>query len=113
MLDWGASLPDAYEDYPFEEDIPVLRRRSTRKWFAVLLRVEGRLCVNVKCEPERAALYRRVYESVTPGWHMNKIHWNTIVLGGDVPDEDLRDMVRHSYELVGAKGRTAAYRRKC
>lgn len=105
LLDWGAALPDAYEDYPFEEEIPVLRRRSTRKWFAVFLRVEGRLCVNLKCDPQRAELYRQVYEGVTPGWHMNKTHWNSVRLDGGVPDGDLQEMVRHSYELVGPKRR--------
>lgn len=105
LLDRGAALPDGYEDYPFEEPTPVLRRRSTGKWFAVFLTVEGRPCVNLKCEPRRAELYRQVYESVTPGWHMNKTHWNTIDLNGDVPDGELLDMLRHSYELVGPKGR--------
>lgn len=104
VIRWALTLPDAVEDHPFDDaDITVVRRRGNRKWFAVLLEVHGRPCVNLKCEPMRADLYRRVYRSVQPGWHMNKTHWNTIELGGDVPDDDLCEMIRHSYELVGPK----------
>lgn len=106
LLDVCRSFPDAYVDYPFDDPIAVARRRSNRKWFAVLLDVHGTASVNLKCEPARAELYRRVYQSVTPGWHMNKTHWNTIALEGDVPDDELREMVAHSYDLVGPKGKT-------
>ena len=111
VLDWALSLADAVMDCPFEEETTVVvRRRSSRKWFALLIEVHGKPCVNLKCEPARADLYRRVYRSVQPGWHMNKTHWNTVELGGDVPDEELCDMIRHSYELVGPKRPSAGKR---
>ena len=103
LLDACRRFPDAFVDYPLDDPIAVARRRSNRKWFAVLLDVHGRVCVNLKCEPERAELYRRVYQSVTPGWHMNKTHWNTVALKDDVPDQELLDMLAHSYGLVGPK----------
>ncbi len=94
------TFPDALADAPFDNDAVVIRRRSNRKWFALLLTVDGREAVNLKCEPRRAELYRRVYRDVLPGWHMNKTHWNTIWLGGDVPDEELREMIGHSHALT-------------
>jgi predicted DNA-binding protein (MmcQ/YjbR family) len=56
--------------------------------------------VNLKCDPDRALELRAVYAAVTPGYHMNKRHWNTVELDGSVEDDELRDMVEHSYELV-------------
>lgn len=59
--------------------------------------------VNLKCDPERALDLRDRYEEVRPGYHMNKKHWNTIELGGRVPDAELRGMIDHSYDLVVAR----------
>lgn len=102
LLRLGESLPDAVLDAPFEDkELLVLRRKSNRRWFAVFLRVHGRESVNLKCDPMRADLYRRLYPEVTPGWHMNKTHWNTVALDGRLPDDELRAMLVHSYELVG------------
>lgn len=94
------TFPDAAADAPFDNDAVVIRRRSNRRWFALLLTVDGRDAVNLKCEPRRAELYRGVYQDVLPGWHMNKTHWNTVRLDGDVPDEELREMIGHSHELT-------------
>lgn len=58
---------------------------------------------NLKCDPTRAAELREQYISVIPGYHMNKKHWNTIELDGDVPDNVIIHLMRHSYELVVAK----------
>ena len=58
--------------------------------------------VNLKCDPERALDLRDRYEEVQPGYHMNKKHWNTIELGGGIPEAELRRMIDHSYDLVVA-----------
>jgi len=109
LIDYCLTYPDAYEDYPFDE-IPgaagswaVLRRRSNKKSFALIFERDG-LCVNLKCEPMRAELLRRVYEGVTPAYHMNKEHWNT-VRPDLVPPEELRSMITHSYELTSSATR--------
>lgn len=96
------TFPDAAADAPFDhETAVVVRRQSNRKWFALLLTVDGREAVNLKCDPRRAELYRGVYRDVVPGWHMNKTHWNTVYLDGDVPEDELQEMIGHSHALTG------------
>ena len=100
VVEFALTFPDVVADHPFDDGSTVLRCRGNRKWFALLLEVRGVPSVNLKCDPMRADLYRRVYRSVTPGWHMNKTHWNTVALQGDVPDDELQAMIAHSYALV-------------
>jgi len=97
------SYPDVYEDYPFDEHWTVMRHKGNKKSFAFIFHRNGHPCVNLKCEPSRADFLRSVYEEVTPGYHMNKAHWNTVILDGGLPDEELFDMVRHSYQLTKPK----------
>jgi predicted DNA-binding protein (MmcQ/YjbR family) len=66
--------------------------------------MDGRLYINLKCDPIQADLLRSIFESVTPGWHMNKEHWNTVYIdGGDVPEQELFDMINNSYDLIKPK----------
>jgi len=58
--------------------------------------------VNLKCDPERAMDLRERYDAITPGYHMNKKHWNTIDVRGGVPEKLLRELIDHSYDLVKA-----------
>lgn len=105
LIDYCLTYPDAYEDYPFDEsaDAPeawtVMRHRLNQKSFAFIFE-RGGLCVNLKCEPEDADFLRRVYEGVTPAYHMNKEHWNTVHLCRDVPEAELRGMIERSYRLT-------------
>ncbi len=92
------SLPGVTQDFPFGDDTAV--HRVGGKIFA--LAAVGGARVNLKCEPEYALHLREAYTGVVPGWHMNKRHWNTVALDGDVPDEVLRDLIDDSYELVRA-----------
>jgi len=62
-----------------------------------------KLCVNLKCDPMKADFLRRVYHDVTAGYHMNKEHWNTVTIGGDVPETELYEMIRHSHDLTAPK----------
>lgn len=75
------------------------------KMFALLSLDEVPTRVNLKCDPDRALELRDRYEQVRPGYHMNKRHWNTVVLDGVVPDGTLREMIEHSFELVRAKAK--------
>lgn len=94
------SLPGASEDTPFGPEILVYRIAG--KMFALLSWQEEPMRLNLKCEPELALLLRELHPEVTPGWHMNKQHWNTITLT-DTLDESLwYGWVRHSYERVCA-----------
>ena len=56
--------------------------------------------VKLKCDPERAQELRAEYQSVIPGWHMSKIHWNTVAFNGDVSDKMMRELIDHSYDIV-------------
>jgi len=72
------------------------------KMFALASLEEVPPRVNLKCDPERALDLRDRYEDVTPGYHMNKKHWNTVALTGRIHDAELRRMIDHSYDLVCA-----------
>jgi len=107
-IEFALTFPGAVADAPFAEDTIVLRHRDSRKWFGLLIHVHGVPCINLKCDPQQADFYRHVYRNVTPAYHMNKTHWNTIVLDGDVPEGELQEMIAHSYALTASRRRTKA-----
>jgi predicted DNA-binding protein (MmcQ/YjbR family) len=92
------SLPEALEDFPFSSDTPVFKIKS--KMFGFLRYKEGVGHINLKCKPEEAMVMRDIFESVIPGYHMNKEHWNTVILDGTVPREEIESMIDTSYALV-------------
>jgi predicted DNA-binding protein (MmcQ/YjbR family) len=87
-------------DYPFDEEVRVYR--IANKMFALMVDEEN-LSINLKCDPIYALELRSLYQSIKAGYHMNKKHWNTVSLGGDVDDELLKELIDHSYELVYGK----------
>lgn len=103
LIELCLSFPGSVEDYPFEEAHCVIRHGGNRKWFALILLLEGRLCINLKCEPMQADFWRSVYQDCRPAWHMNKTHWNTVAVDGDLPEEVLAEMIRDSYLLTRPK----------
>lgn len=105
VIQYCLSLPDTYEDYPFGPPTVCMRRRDNRKVFVLIMEREGHLQINVKCSPEWILFWREAFDSVIPGFHMNKKHWNTIILDGSVPQEDIRRMIAESYDLTGPAGR--------
>ena len=92
------SFNGATEEFPFGDEVSVFKVGG--KMFALSFLRRQPLEVNLKCEPELAVELRTSYESVRPGYHMNKRHWNTVTLGGDLPERLARDMVEDSYDLV-------------
>lgn len=100
--DYLLQLPQMWLDYPFGEDAAVYKYGAQPEGKIVAIIAEGSkpLRISLKCDPKLAELLREKYETVLPGYHLNKKHWNTILCTGQVPDEELRDLVRHSYELV-------------
>jgi len=100
IIAYCLTLPDTYEDYPFNDpNWTVMRRRDTRCGFAWIFEKDGKLWVNLKCDPDWAILLRNAYESVLPAYHMHKRTWNSVITGGDVPDEELKQFIRDSYVL--------------
>lgn len=103
---------DVREDYPFDDpNWTVMRHWENKKGFAFLYEYQGGLQVNVKCDPEWTGFWRSAYEGVLPGYHMNKAHWNTILLNGSVPDKDIKTMLADSYRLTQPKGRKTQVRK--
>lgn len=103
------SLPGSKLDYPFGKDVAVYKvthkgkdEDDPGKMFALIPEGKNPLSISLKCDPALAVLLRDKYESVMPGYHLNKKHWNTIVLSGQLSWEEVRDLIRHSYELVNS-----------
>src|SRR5436305_4814565 len=94
-------MPGANEEFPFGPSTSVFKVGG--KMFALSALRSRPLSVSVKCEPELAEQLRLSYEAIGPGYHLNKRHWNTIVLDGSLPDAMVRDMIEDSYDLVVAK----------
>jgi len=102
------SKPESFEDYPFRLDVTVFKIKN--KMFATLGERLGNWSMNLKCDPEEAMMLRDVFPSVLPGYHMNKAHWNTIILDDTIPNGEIERMIDNSYALV-LKGMTRADRR--
>lgn len=92
------NLPNAKLDYPFGEGVAVYKVGD--KMFALIEEKSDPLRISLKCDPLLAQTLRERYESVLPGYHLNKKHWNTILLTGQLTWEEIQDLIRHSYELV-------------
>ena len=100
-LNYGLSFPDTYQDAPFHDpNWQLVRYKGNNKAFLWTYEREGYINLNVKVEPDKAFLWRDMYESVIPGYHQNKEHWNTIILDGSVSDDDVKVMIAESYDLV-------------
>lgn len=95
------TLENAYRDEPFHDpNWTVIRHRKNRKVFSWIFEKDSQMWVNVKCDPEWRDLWRNAYDSVQPGWHLNKEHWNSIILDGTVPEMEIKRMIRESYDLT-------------
>lgn len=88
------------EGFPLGDSVMVMKVGS--KMFATLSQEDNPLSINLKCDPFRAEDLRLEYEAVTPGYHMNKRHWNTVVIDGSVPDKLIFNMIDHSCDLAFA-----------
>jgi predicted DNA-binding protein (MmcQ/YjbR family) len=92
------SMPNSRLEYPFGEDSAVYK--TGEKIFAIIAEKSNPLRVSLKCDPQLALTLRERYETVVPGFHLNKKHWNTIICTGQLTDDEVFDLVRHSYLLV-------------
>jgi len=98
--------PGAAEDYPFGDDAAVFK--VVGKMFALVSLGQPPGSVSLKCDPDIAVGLRGQYRAIVAGYHLNKRHWNTVTLDGSVPEDELFDLIDHSYELVVASLPTAA-----
>jgi predicted DNA-binding protein (MmcQ/YjbR family) len=100
--------PEASEDFPFGPQVAVFRVRT--KMFATLSTAVADVNMNLKCDPHEALILRDIFPAVKPGYHMNKRHWNTLVLDGSMPRGEIERMIDNSYALV-VRGLRKAERR--
>lgn len=93
--------PEAREDYPFGP--PVLVSKIKGSMFATLSKQDDVPHMNLKCDPNYAEELRDMFDAIVPGHHMNKTHWNTLVLDGSIPTGEIQRLIDHSYSLVVKK----------
>lgn len=100
-LAYGMSFDNVYEEKPFRDpNWQLVRIKGSKKTFLWIYEREGYINLNVKVNPEWRDFWRSTYESVTAGYHLNKEHWNTIILDGTVPEKEIKRMIAESYDLV-------------
>ncbi len=100
-----ASKKGVIEDFPF--DFSTLVFKVGNKMFAITNIDSEELTLNLKCDPALSIQLRSQYPEIMPGYHMNKKHWNTILINGNIPDAEVLKLIDHSYNLVvsGLKNR--------
>ncbi len=96
--DYVLTMPNAVREYPFGESVAVYKVND--KMFALISEGSDPLRISLKCDPQLAKILRERYETVMAGYHLNKKHWNTIILSGQLPWEEVQGFIRHSYNLV-------------
>lgn len=101
FYDYCLSKRGVTEHFPFDEETLVFKVGGKMFALSSLTQWEkGEATINLKCDPERALELRAEYESIQPGYHMSKVHWNTITVNGDVSLSMLKELIDHSYDLV-------------
>lgn len=99
--------PEAVEDFPFGPEVAVYK--VCDKIFALIGTQNNEARINLKCDPAEAEQLRMVFDAVLPGYHMNKKHWNTVIINGSIPDSEVKRMIDNSYALIVKKlGKSAA-----
>ena len=102
------ALPGVYEDYPFDDfNWTVMRHQSNHRIFAMIYAHEGRIWVNLKAEPDYAALLCAARPCIVPAYHMNKRHWISVILDGTLPEAELTALIRDSHRLTAPRTRRA------
>jgi len=105
--DYLLTFPNAWLDFPFGESTSVYKighdSDGNGKMFALIAEDSKPLQISLKCDPLLAEKLREDYETVLPGYHLNKKHWNTIICTGQVPDDELKSLIILSYNLVNGE----------
>jgi predicted DNA-binding protein (MmcQ/YjbR family) len=96
------SMPNAVLEYPFGEEVAVYKVAD--KMFALIPEGKTPVRISLKCDPLLSKILRDKYDEVMQGYHLNKKHWNTIILSGQLSWEEVQALIRHSYDLVAKTG---------
>ncbi len=104
VIDYCLTFENVFEDYPFHDDNwCVIRHKKSKKVFVWIFDKDGYVWVNVKCDVEWRDFWRNAFDSVIPAYHLNKTYWNSIILDGTIPVEDIKRMIGESYDLTRGK----------
>ena len=98
LKDYALTKPSTTHDFPFDNETMVVRVKN--KIFVLIPTKASPAQANFKCDPNLAEILRQTYKAVTPGYHMNKRHWNTVIFDDSIPDDEILEMVDHAYEQV-------------
>ena len=101
VLAYGLSFPNTYQEAPFHDDNwQLVRVKGSKKAFLWTYEKDGFININVKVDPQWRDFWRNAFPSVIPAYHQNKEHWNTVILDGSIPEEDVKRMIAESYDLI-------------
>lgn len=103
IIKYSLSLPNTYEDCPFPNDITsiTMKHKENNKWFSLIMEVKGELYLNIKTDPNYSDILRNAYDYIIPAYHMNKEHWNTIIVSKKNVDETIvKELINQSYDLT-------------
>lgn len=104
ILDFGMSFENVYKDSPFRDSNWILvRYKKNKRAFLWTYEYHGELRINIKVDPLWRDMWRKAYKAVIPAYHQNKEHWNTVILDGSVPDDEIKKMIAESYDLIVKK----------
>ena len=102
IIKYCLELPNVYEDYPFPNDnsSATIKHIDNNKWFALIMNVKDKLYINVKTKPDYSDILRNTYDYIVPAYHMNKEHWNTIIINDNIDMDIVKELINQSYELT-------------
>jgi predicted DNA-binding protein (MmcQ/YjbR family) len=110
--DYILGMPNVARDYPFGTGVAVYKvavKDGESKMFALIAEGSNPVRLSLKCDPQLAVILREKYETIMAGYHLNKKHWNTLLLSGQIPEDEVYDLIRHSYVLVTGAGDLPEY----
>lgn len=105
VVQYCLSLKEVYLDYPFDGEWQALRHKSNKKTFAFIFKYQDSIWINVKCEPLKGQFLRENHEDIRPAYHMNKKHWISIILEGNLSIEEIKNCIQSSYQMTRPKKR--------
>lgn len=108
LISFCLTMPDTYEDQPFHDPgWTVIRCRGNKKVFAWIFERQEHVWINVKADPEWRDFWRKAYPAILPAYHLNKEHWNSMIMDGSIPVETIKQLIMESYDLVCPKVKRA------
>ena len=102
IIKYCLTLENTYKDCPFSDDFEsvTMKHCKNKKWFALIMNVNNKLYLNVKTDPNYSDILRNTYDYIIPAYHMNKEHWNTIIINEKVDETLVKELIEQSYQLT-------------